>query len=103
LSHSASFESCDKNAPSKLGTKHLEAESFDEASNIASRILIDNREVQGFRLESAPLKVQHLSSDFAATCENCFKRDAVIKSNTDMPLCEQCADELEARHEVANA
>lgn len=23
LAHSASFESCDKNAPSKLGTKHL--------------------------------------------------------------------------------
>ncbi|WP_431016661.1 type II toxin-antitoxin system RelE/ParE family toxin [Bradyrhizobium pachyrhizi] len=30
MSHSASFESCDKDAPSKLGTKHLEiCDNFD--------------------------------------------------------------------------
>jgi hypothetical protein len=29
LAHSASFESLDKNAPSKAGTKHLEAQVFE--------------------------------------------------------------------------
>jgi riboflavin biosynthesis pyrimidine reductase len=89
LAHSASFESLDKDAPSKAGTKHLEAGCLDRIHvTVAPIILGDGRPSFPFgpidRVDQAlrpPMGIHSLGDEVLFDCDFAAKRVPVWRAN----------------------
>jgi hypothetical protein len=54
-------------------------------------------EVVSESVETKWKAVVNAITENGTACENCYGRDAVTMATNDTPLCQRCADELEAR------